>query len=149
MNKISLHLVVLLLLGLTLLITAPIALQLVIFKGGKMTRSGVSGTVEYSIDGSLWTSEPEQESSIADPWYARIRITGPGYSGPIVITWKLVDDDSGIELLVKNNFTDYTLSGSAGDIIYCTSNGLGSPGYNWGPDTSTPDTYYIETIVQK
>jgi len=147
--KRSIQLLIVLIATISLVTTGVIALQLGLFKGGKMTRTGVSITVEYSIDNITWSSNPDQGSTIVDPWYARCITTSSGYAGLINITWTMVDDASGVELVILSDYTDFTLSGAAGDVIYVTADGLGGPGYDWGPDASTPGTFYIQARVDK
>lgn len=122
-----------------------------ILKGGKVVRVGLTGGISYSIDGSNWTAVGVgvPNSAIVDPLYARIEITADGYAGPITVTWKLIDDSSGIEVKVLTDYTSTTLTGSSGQIVYATTDGLNAPGYNFGPYCSTPGTVYVQAEVYK
>jgi len=120
------------------------------FRSGTITRTGITGLVGISIDGTTWVDYPNPiESSIADPLYARFRTTGSGYSGVVTITWKLIDVSSGAEVHTLTDYTTYTLTGNAGDVIYATADGSVSGNFDWGSYASIDGDYYIEIDFNK
>ena len=139
--------IIVLLLATLIIVIAHPGNTIGIIQGGIIDRVGFSAGMAYSDDGTSWTplNGDLPGSSIVDPLYARIETTGPGYSGLVTITWKLIDG-GGAEIKILPNYTTVTLTGSAGQIVYASADGSGL-GFNFGPDAGMPDQYYIQAEV--
>jgi hypothetical protein len=112
--------------------------------GSTVTVTEGGGQVEYSLDGSTW-------STTLDPmingtyWYARVTITGASVQD-VTIDWQLQVGPSTWTDMGSPTQTTMTLAEGT-NIVYATSNGLASGNRNWGIDTIDAGSYRVEVTV--
>lgn len=126
-----------------------LAAYLSIHRSGTVTVVAVQGGIALSLDNVTWTVVGGSLSNVAvgSSLYARDETTGSGYAGSVTITWVLLQD--GVEVYTLTDYTSATLSGLAGDVIYCSSDGSPASLFDWGSQITTSAIYEIEARFTK
>jgi len=151
MQKISKKLLSLTLLTIFAIGSVSATVILATIYGGTVTVVSVTGTIEYSltnIETATWTETLTVPINVA--WYCRFKTTTSGYAGAIIISWTLQKYDG-----VNWNDLSYTLtttislSGSSGQIVYASTDGLITNNKNWGSHTDQQAQHRIKAVFEK
>jgi hypothetical protein len=127
--------------------------------GTQVNVVGFGGSMWYdeanSADPADWTAtlpDVATNGSLCDPWYSKINITSAGYSGAVTVTWTLQYDSGGGNWLDvgggATQSTSFTLTGSAGDTIYASTDGTQGGNMNWGAYSATADQYRVRAVIE-
>lgn len=103
------------------------------------------GTVENSLDNSVWSTSPLENDPLGAPAHFYVRfVTSTGYSGSVTITWQLQKGPSWTNVVGASVTTTIVLTGSAGQTIYATADGSGPlNNHDWAVDfTGTVTVQY-------
>jgi hypothetical protein len=133
------------------LTVAVAAVTLGTFTGDEVTVGGVglSSTVTYSLDNSIYSTTVEP-SSTATSWYTRLEITDGDYAGPVTITWQLeqkTGPSTWTPVSGASTTTTVTLSGSP-ENIHASSDGGIATNYDWSADVTATGTYHVVATVE-
>ena len=135
-----------------LLIVSPIvyagcSMYLASIRGGHIYVVGLAGGMAYSLDGTTWTVLGANLDNVplGSSIYSKIEITAAGYAGNVIITWILYQD--GIAAYTKTDYTTWTLSGNAGDVIFCSPDGTATGQYDWSAQMTDFGDYEIEAEI--
>jgi len=85
-------------------------------------------------------------------WYSKFNVTSAGYSGYVNITWTLQSNatgswqDVGGATAETNNFQ---LTGSIGQTVFASSNGLQASNKNWGQHSTEVATYRVKVVIEQ
>lgn len=117
------------------------------FRGGYVEVIGVRAGIAYSRDGITWTDLGEnlQNIPLGEEWYVCLNTTEKGWHGTAIVSWVLLKDE--VELHRLGGYTNVTLTGEPSQVIYCSIDGITSPGYNWGQHCLEPGMYLIEASI--
>jgi len=110
----------------------------------------MSADIQYSHEnlvGETWTLS---QIPLDQSWYARMKTTGTGYAGDVLITWVLQWYDGSSWSLVGTPIeTTCTLSGLANQILYTSSNGEIGENFDFGSATTTTGTYRVYATIEE
>jgi hypothetical protein len=121
------------------------AAVLLTLTGQPVTVTEGGGLVEYSLDGSNWsTSIPSIINGTE--WWARITITGASVQD-VTIDWTLQIDSMGT-WTPTGSPTQTTMTLAAGtNTVYATTDGLATGNRDWGLDTTSGGSYRVIATV--
>ena len=125
------------------------------FEGGKVTVVALNGTLKYNKTNSTTASDWNTtlgNVAIGDPWYALFNTSSTGYQGDVNITWTLQNETStdvwvDVTPGVNQTTNNYYLDGTAGQVIYASTDGDQGTNRNWGASTTSAGTYRIKMTV--
>jgi len=120
------------------------AAVLLTLTGTTVTVTEGGGLVEYSLDGSTWSTTLSPMINGTD-WYARITITGASVQD-VIIDWTLQVDTPPWTDTGSPTQTTMTLAAGS-NTIYATADGLATGNRNWGLDTTSGGSYRVEATV--
>jgi len=123
------------------------------YYGGNVQVVTVQGQVWYcssnSTSPSDWTATLSNVGN-SSAWYAKFNTTSSGYNGAVTMTWTLQEDITGTWTdQSATQSTGVTLTGSAGQIVYASSDGSQALNKNWGSSTTTAGSYRIKVVMTK
>ena len=119
------------------------------FTGGDVGVVTLNGALKYNQDnGTTWSTTL---SGVANGslWYVMFNTSSSGYAGSVNITWQL-QWSNGTDVSGAVQYTNgFSLTGSAGQEIYCSTDGAKSANYDWGTThTTAAGTYRIEMTAE-
>ncbi len=125
------------------------------FEGGEVTVVAMNGTLKYNQTNSATASDWDvtlDNVPIGDSWYALFNTSSTGYQGNVNITWTLQNETSpgvweDVTPSVSQTTNNYYLDGTAGQVIYASTDGSQGTNKDWGASTTSAGTYRIEMTV--
>jgi hypothetical protein len=125
------------------------------FEGGKVTVVALNGTLKYNRTNSATASDWNvtlDNVPIGSSWYALFNTSSTGYQGNVNITWTLQNETStdvweNVTPSVNQTTNNHYLDGTAGQVIYASTDGNQGTNKDWGASTTSAGTYRIKMTV--
>ena len=119
------------------------------FNGNSVTVTDFAqGAIQYSADGSTWSTSMTTFNATTGHWYARFEVSSTTYTGTATITFTLQEQNT--DGSWSSTGTPVTVSGyslTSTSIIYASSDGSSSSLHDFSGDISSGGTYRISVTV--